>query len=337
MVIACHYIAYGMPTPPSRFLILVGSWGGTGVDLFFVLSGFLITRILLAARGRPHFLKNFYMRRFLRIFPLYYGFLFFIYIAVPLLRLGPVTPLHFQVWFWTYTQNIGMTFVALPAQSLWQWTPQFWSLAVEEHFYMIWPFIVKYSDSRRLPAILLSTVPFAILCRCLLVWMGYGPSYLTPCRVDGLGLGSFLAVVAEHPEALAALRRKALPVVLLVASACAAGLYLFSGKKLPLAQILKDSVWAVAYAAVLLVVLGAKPGGRLYYAFSNRVLAAVGKYSYGMYVIHLTIMSLLADQLKMLWPPLALALLAAAVFAVAAVIWHVWERPFLNLKDRFVI
>src|SRR5207245_1787257 len=110
------------------------------------------------------------------------------------------TPFSIQVWAWTYTQNVAMTFIPTPSVSLWHWTPHFWSLAVEEHFYLVWPFLVKFSDRRRLPAILLGTIPFAILSRCILVWMGYGAESLTPCRVDGLGLGSFLAVMAEDTE-----------------------------------------------------------------------------------------------------------------------------------------
>ncbi len=169
LVIVCHFIAFALPYTPARWLRLVASVGGTGVDLFFVLSGFLITRILLASRQRPAFLTTFYARRILRIFPLYYGFLAAIYIAVPLLHLGQPIPFGIQLWAWTYTQNVAMTFLPHPATDLWQWTPHLWSLAVEEHFYLVWPLIVKLTSPARLPLVLLATIPFSILSRGLVM------------------------------------------------------------------------------------------------------------------------------------------------------------------------
>ena len=97
MVILAHFTAYGFPHEPSRLLTAVASIGGTGVDLFFVLSGFLITRILLDTKCRPGCLKVFYVRRILRIFPLYYGFLVLIWLLVPLLRIGPWVPFNSEV------------------------------------------------------------------------------------------------------------------------------------------------------------------------------------------------------------------------------------------------
>src|SRR5262245_40903189 len=88
----------------------IAVWGQTGVDLFFVLSGFLITGILLDSRGSEHFLRNFYVRRVLRIFPLYYITLMTLYLVCPLLGLTRWVPLNQNVWFWAYLQNIQMTF-----------------------------------------------------------------------------------------------------------------------------------------------------------------------------------------------------------------------------------
>jgi peptidoglycan/LPS O-acetylase OafA/YrhL len=165
--------------------------------------------------------------------------------------------------------------------------------------------------------------------------MGYTPNYFTPCVVDGLGLGSFLAVVAQNPESLAALRRRVVPLFGVAAVALAGGLYLFSGAALPIVQALKGTAYAVTYSLLLLTVLTAKPGGVLHFAFANRAMAAIGKYSYGMYVIHIMVVGLLGTRIRTLWPPLGFTLYATAVFLAAAVIWQVWERPFLNLKSRF--
>jgi len=335
MVIVSHFIAYRPGPPAPRFFSLVGSIGAMGVDLFFALSGFLITRILLRARGRPHFLKNFYTRRVLRIFPLYYGFLFGIYIVIPALHVVPMMSVRQQLWSWTYMQNVVMTFNPVPSANLWQWTPHFWSLAVEEHFYLVWPFLVSHAHERRLQIILLGAIPFAILSRCIVIWSGYGPAYLTPCRIDTLAMGSLLAIAIENRERFGRLSRFATRILLIAIPSCLAALFLLSGRQLSVVQIFKDTVAGAFFSLVLLLVLNARPGQFLYAFFSNRVLAACGKYSYGMYVIHLTIIGLLLQHLGAIWPPLALLILVAVVFCAAALIWQFWERPFLSLKDHF--
>ena len=317
MVIVCHFVEYGLPVIP-RWLRLVPPIGGTGVDLFFVLSGFLITRILVEARGRPGFLRNFYARRVLRIFPLYYGFLFVLLFA------GPLPPFHTAIWSWTYTQDIAMTFFPSQPANLWQWTPHLWSLAVEEQFYLIWPFIVKFAAPRRLPMILLGTIPFAILSRALLLWSGHGPGYMTACHVDALGMGSLLAVVAVE-------ERKVGWVLLLALPAWIGGVFLFSGTALPVVQLLKSTGTALVYAVVLLLVVKAKTGGVL----SHPVLMTIGRYSYGMYVLHLTILGFVNPRLSALWPPLAFAVVFTAIMGAAALSWHLYEQPFLRLKTRF--
>lgn len=335
MVIVCHFVAYALPFTPSRSLLMISSVGGTGVDLFFVLSGFLITRILLTARTRPDFLKNFYARRILRIFPLYYGFLTLIYVIIPLLHLGQPTPIGVQLWTWSYLQNVGMTFFPHQSATIWQWTPHFWSLAVEEHFYLLWPFVVKLADARSLPLVLLGTIPISIISRGLVLWSGHGPAYLTPCRVDALGLGSLLAVLSQHPGALATARRWAPAALLAMVPAGVAGMVVFSGTALPVIQLFKDTGSALAYTLLLVMVLKSQPGGFLQGALAQPALATIGKYSYGMYVLHLTIIGLLGPMLKTIWPPLALLLLVAVVASAAALSWHFLEQPFLRLKRRF--
>lgn len=331
MVIAWHFVAYALPFHPSRQWLAVASIGGTGVDLFFVLSGFLITRILLAARGRPDFLRNFYVRRILRIFPLYYAFLVVIYLIVPLLHFGR-TPFSVQWWNWTYLQNVSMTFFPHESQTVWEWTPHFWSLAVEEHFYLVWPFIVKFASAESLPFVLMGTIPFSIASRAALIWSGHGAAYLTPCRVDALGVGSLLAVLALRPDSMEAIRRW-IPRALLAFLPLGACIMLVSGKALPAVELFKDTAWAILYGIVLVIAIQAWPRGFLYSALSHPALTAIGKYSYGMYVMHMTIMALL--PLKTMWPPLAFVVNLVVVFCVAALSRNFFEQPFLRLKRKF--
>jgi peptidoglycan/LPS O-acetylase OafA/YrhL len=133
--------------PPSnwgaRAIVHVVGFGAYGVELFFVLSGFLITGILCDTRNGPHFFRNFYMRRFLRIFPLYYGVLalvFFVAPQIPLLR-GPTLDylVHHEAWAWLYAVNI---YIAKDGDWSFSYLNHFWSLGVEEHFYFFWPAVV---------------------------------------------------------------------------------------------------------------------------------------------------------------------------------------------------
>ena len=105
--------------------------GQTGVSLFFVLSGFLITRILLATKQSPGYFADFYIRRSLRIFPLYYFFLALYFFIIPLIQHVPSVPWDHQFSYWIYLQNFAMIFG-------WSQTGpgHLWSLAIEEHFYL---------------------------------------------------------------------------------------------------------------------------------------------------------------------------------------------------------
>ena len=141
LVMLFHFFqARPLPAAPViRELTKLTALGQTGVDLFFVLSGFLITGILLDARGKQNALKVFYFRRVLRIFPLYYAYLIVAFLVLPAFHAASHVTYSNQWWFWFYCQNIQATFAAsFPTTG----PGHFWSLAVEEHFYLIWPFIV---------------------------------------------------------------------------------------------------------------------------------------------------------------------------------------------------
>ena len=132
--------------PIGRALTSISHIGQTGVDLFFVLSGFLITGILLDAKGSPHYFRTFYVRRVLRIFPLQYVALAFFFFVLPLIANVPWVPFGDQLWGWLYAINLHTTFSSTEARL----PGHFWSLAVEEHFYFIWPAVVLMCSRRRI-------------------------------------------------------------------------------------------------------------------------------------------------------------------------------------------
>ena len=165
--------------------------GQTGVDLFFVLSGFLITRILLATREAPHFFRTFYTRRALRIFPLYYGYLVFHYLVLPMCFHYPVPAWEKQWWFWFYLQNIPAIF---PGHNI-SGPGHFWSLAIEEHFYLFWPLAVWALSRRGFTWFALGTIVLAPVLRAIFLVQGWQVFYFTFTRMDALAYGGVLALI----------------------------------------------------------------------------------------------------------------------------------------------
>ena len=174
--------------------------GWCGVDLFFVLSGFLITGILFDAKNDPHYFRGFYMRRVLRIFPLYYGFLFVLFVLVPLEHPFPsLIRQHIteQVWLWSYLTNFAYCF-----------SPQyfiqklhlahFWSLAVEEQFYLIWPAVILFLQPKTAIRVSAICIGAALFLRFVLIWDHVNAVTifnLTPCRMDSLATGALCALL----------------------------------------------------------------------------------------------------------------------------------------------
>jgi peptidoglycan/LPS O-acetylase OafA/YrhL len=202
MVFAFHYVGFQGQGTLMAYLSGVTRSMWCGVDLFFVLSGFLITGILLDARGRPRYFTTFYGRRTLRIFPLYFGLLAFAFLALP--RLVPMTSpgdrrlLAHQAWLWTYATNF-KTMVTGHSVFVGDhvWLHHLWSLAVEEHFYVIWPFLVGLA-----PLSGVRRVCWACLAICPLIRVGLMGTSLPPiaaycatfCRLDSLTIGGLLAL-----------------------------------------------------------------------------------------------------------------------------------------------
>src|SRR5690606_2384608 len=183
MVMALHFICSMSSSDDmaSRVAAKLTSYGVWGVDLFFVLSGYLITGILFDAKGRQGYFRSFYMRRTLRIFPLYYAVLVVLIFLVPegfAVRYAPgLDQLRdVQIWLWSYLTNFHLA--ETNAFSI-PYVSHFWSLAVEEQFYLVWPFIIASLTRRAaLTACALFSVA-ALLCR---IGLGVGAA-TTPLSV----------------------------------------------------------------------------------------------------------------------------------------------------------
>ncbi len=339
---------------PDAFLIDLSRFGWSGVDLFFVLSGFLITGILQDTRGKPGYFTNFFARRILRIFPLYFAVLGVIYFVFPLLP-DPRFPAYVadsapdQVWFWTYLTN-----VKIAANT--EWYPHvlpniYWSLAVEEHFYLLWPFVVFFLKPRVLMRVCILLLGACLLLRTVLTLNGADPLItfvLTPCRIDTLAVGSFLAVLARTEGGLAAARPWAVRLFMLGGLALAS-IFVVEGRIIAMSDLVRTvgfTLVALFYGSALVLVLTAGPATRLTHAFNNPGLRAFGKYSYALYLLHGPVGTFLVDVIQPeRFPRIGDSMiLGMTVYCVAAmavslgaawISWHLVERHFLALKRFF--
>jgi peptidoglycan/LPS O-acetylase OafA/YrhL len=328
---------------------LATNFGWAGVQLFFVLSGFLITGILLDTRDAPHYYRGFFGRRVLRIFPLYYGVLVIALWILPGLGLAPPRLLadrDHQIWLWTYLVNWSEPLGAGVAAF-----PHFWSLAVEEQFYLVWPFVVRRATPRRVLHIAagLAVIAFASRLALLLAGSGEGGPYMfTICRMDALGLGAAVAAVIRIPALHTRVVDRRIGVLAAAGAVFVVGLIATRGY--PRASFLGQTVGytalAIAFAAlVLAAVLDDERGrGRIGAALDNPVLRSFGKYSYAIYLFHQPLNQLIGEPVLHSLEPdgvglaagLAyLAVVIAATYALALASYHGYEKHFLALKRWF--
>lgn len=336
----------------DRLFYIASNVGWTGVDLFFVLSGFLITGILWDTKHRQHYFRNFYARRFLRIFPLAYGTLLLWNLAVPILAPDPEALRswqHNQWWYWSYLANVKQALYGDGPLEL----GHFWSLAVEEQFYLLWPLVVLLCGRRRFITICLLVVAAAMALR--IGWRWYDASkqagiavyVLTLTRMDGLAIGALLAILARDQAGIARLARWARPVFPIGLLGVATIFVVRRGfiSHDVIVQMVGYSVVAIAAGAGLVLAVAAKPGSLTHRFTTHRWMVALGRYSYGIYVLQfvcrLTWDWSFVSHPPKLWGyefPAATAIfliLSAVAILLGALSWHLFERPILRLKDRF--
>ena len=306
--------------------------GGTGVDLFFVLSGFLITRILIATRRDLGYFRNFYVRRLLRIVPLYYAFLVLYYFALPLFDHRAIVGFNKTWWYWVYLQNIPDTFPGFEAVG----PIHYWSLAVEEHFYLFWPLLVYCLPPHRLARVSACLALRALAVRfALLRYTSADVFYFTLCRMDALAFGTLLACLEAGGE-LERWRTR-----FLVLLGCLAPLLLFvwtqaSGEGAMLVQLLKYSAVGLIYLAVLGLTVIHQHSRIVASVFANRPLRLTGKISYGLYVYHTTCFGYLLHYVSAKRHPFPCFLACfAGTFTVSWLSYMLFEARFLRLKRLF--
>jgi peptidoglycan/LPS O-acetylase OafA/YrhL len=330
LVLVCHFPAFWPAGSLEGIKDKVAVIGQGGVSLFFSLSGFLITRILLSTKEAPGYFKNFYIRRTLRIFPLYYGFLVFYYFIYPLIAGEPFAPFVQQIYYWIFMQDFSTTF---------RWVssgPEIvWSLAIEEHFYLFWPLLVFILSKRKLANSLIALIMLSTVLRLILSFnTNYQVYYFTFCRLDELSLGSLLAIVlTDRPDKRRAFSFAALFTVTAIATFALWKNY--SGSSLPVIQVVKYNVVSVMFASFLGLVLSIQPGNFLARILRSGFLVFTGKISFGLYIWHWTCFVLFNKYIHIANGPLRMLATFAVTYLVATLSFYYFESYFLRFKDRF--
>jgi len=350
--ILLRHIAYVFQAhgPISRWLQPIPQFGSWGVDLFFVLSGFLITGILLETKTATNRTISFYGRRVLRIFPLYYLVLAILlvgrYVSPWIQYAGNLHGAADHLAFLFYLQNFYPLWhsgaYGLPALG------HFWSLAVEEQFYLLWPLVVWKLPPRSLVKICALGLLMTLALRLILVpkfGAGIWVFALTPTRADGLFVGAALAAILAT--------KGKFPKPLIIGMATVGSMLLLAVPIFVPARELWEtgSLMAVIGITGIALCSGALIAFCLTYSespltrlFQTACLRNLGKYSYGIYVIHATIYyageTFLSSRGRQ-WPyptPLALAYavtLISVSYGLAWLSYHYYESWFLGLKRYY--
>ena len=374
LVMAYHYLGttgFGGDVFLTRRIASLAIFMWMGVDLFFVLSGFLITGILLRTKEAPRYFSTFYVRRALRIFPLYYGALFAIFVVIPWCTTIDTPELRrifdAQVWLWAYAQDLCISWYNEDFFNVsWLWVGHFWSLGVEERFYLFWPATVFLLGRSQLRKVAIGLILFAPLYRFTLLFQGFEEAAYVSllARLDEFVMGALIAILAQE-RSYAELERVARWALL------ASGLYLGS-----VLAITRKPLWwgdwttlglgfsalGAGFAGILVLALAPRGHGLLAGVparfdavgrfLEMRPLQFAGKYSYGAYVLHTPLQPLYLR----LFPPETIASATAGLghtastvvgmvgfallsfgstLGLAVVLYFAYERPFLRLKRYF--
>jgi peptidoglycan/LPS O-acetylase OafA/YrhL len=345
LVLSSHFLfvdVYG-----ARWWWAAAHAGFTGVDMFFVLSGFLITSILIKTKGRADYFREFYRRRVLRIFPLYYAVLLFSMFAILVIDRKPENlwkGYDSLAWFFAFIPNFAIAYKNDPVHWVWQtnWAGlnHLWSLAVEEQFYLLWPLIVWLLPVRVLVPVCVGLLISGSWLRTLTDAQFGTPwslaSYMLPyCRMDGLAGGSLLALLVQGGWLRWGRVERSL-----IRDATFLGLVGILYWLVAEDSQVRGTI--TAFTFVGFVYLAMCEGSWVQRLCKLPFLRHIGMYSYGLYVFHqlffMVYKWILRDPLEASGLPMPLVqglyMLGAfgITYALARLSWRFVEKPFLDMK-----
>lgn len=343
LVIIWHYVL-GQTTQEMlpNYLWLVLSWSWSGVDLFFVLSGFLIGRILLYYKESPNYFKTFYLRRVFRIFPVYY-LLLVLYVGAKAIGLSSQFPVLLNnplpdLPYFLYLQNFFMAHT-FGANAL----AVTWSLAIEEQFYLLFPLLLFYLPQKQLPKLFIGGIIIAPIIRGILG--GYFSYVLLPARMDALLMGALIAyyhsngtidkVLSAHKKFLGWATLLVFGVLMVL---------VFEGSAKNTGAILNHSLYAVLYGLIIINVLVQQNTSAFFSKLlANPVLRFIGKVSYSIYLFHevfLLLLTKLINNKDLPWieskSDVWITFLAfACTLAFSALLYFALEKPMQKIGKRY--
>jgi peptidoglycan/LPS O-acetylase OafA/YrhL len=340
-------------------------WGWPGVQLFFVLSGFLITGILLDMKeslpAKPYFIK-FYGRRILRIFPLYYFYLLAMWVLTAWALSSGFEPAPMQVF--QKEMPFALTYVYDFYFALDRYVPSyflthFWTLAVEEQFYLVWPLFILLTPRKHLQKAFWGVIALAPLLRLLTLGLHGMEAFsflrdsvalvvysLPFTHLDAFALGALLTLIRiPKAKSIFLVSLVLLPLVGLATDYLATGQWKdtsLAGLGFPITMPYGNKfIWGYSLVNGLcaLVIYGVARLGWAVRLLEWRPLRYLGKISYGMYVYHLAIIWLMAVVFDLAitepFPPIFAFVTFVLVWVVSALSFHLMEKPIMDLKDRF--
>jgi len=321
--------------------------GWMGVDLFFVLSGFLITRILLATRDDENRWKNFIFRRVLRIFPVYFTYLIALFLLVHWqydLMVASRSNISYSEDWWMAFLFIPNVSVLLTGHNIGPGTGHLWSLGIEEQFYLLWPLIVFHTSVATLRRICLLIIPLAFATRIFLVLQGFDSWQIytfTLSRFDALATGALLATFSASW-----IREHARPFAILCFLLCLISVVLIAvaGPRVDSSPIMYTIGLTIVTACFgTFVALTAHELFGVSRRLSHPVLIFFGSYSYTLYVVHPLLRAFFVQFLNRYFPSLGYLesfLVTTVVVGGSSVVfamlsWRLLEQPILALKAHF--
>lgn len=325
-------------------------FGWLGVDLFFVLSGFLITDILIRGINGRSFLKSFYIKRVLRIFPVYFLLLIIFLIVLPNLSTYTGNLKYYtdnQIWLWTYLQNWLYIFKPIERSNV---LLHLWSLAVEEQYYIIWPFVILIFRKPKLLLTFSLSLLLGIILLRLIVWIQHIEglqyfSWYTFTRIDGLCIGSALALVKFISPKFITINT---PYIVLSVAAVNCIFYFINKSynySFPYLPLVGYSTFAIVFA-IIVFEAGTHNRNFITALLSIAPLRFIGKISYGFYIFHWPVYKWLYPGLtdyfnsfsfdSKITPNIIAATMATlAGFLISIISYYLFEMRFLKLKKYF--
>ena len=331
MVMFFHFFQNLTPNNSiTSFLKTLASFGQTGVSLFFVLSGFLITRILIREKNSTYFFRNFYLRRTLRIFPLYYLYLILVFIIIPLFNHQHPPDLSKQIYHWVYLQDFAITFN-------WDFVGpvHFWSLAVEEHFYLFFPLIVYYLKENHLLYAIVAILLSSLIVRFIMNKNGYEVFYFTFSRLDELSLGAILAVLEAKNKITQQVAHRFIYLFIIIALPTMLLWLVYSKQANESIQVTKYLLISLSYFCIIGFIISAPNSNFVKKSLQFKPLVYIGKISYGLYVYHGLCFHYLASVYR--GNSIVVLFIGSFLFAIiiSSMSFYVFESFFFRYKDYY--